>query len=86
MTEDGVELSKIYSPGVLSESNELECDEQFLDTQYFLSDEDAGNQEGAHSGSTEDGENEAELMMLKVSLKTNVMQNEDWVCNCGYWN
>ena len=58
VTEDGVDISQINSQGVISDSNRLECGDQFLNTQYLIDDEDTGDQEGTNRGSTEEGENE----------------------------
>ena len=66
VTEDGVE----NSPGVISDSNELECDDKFLDTQYRIDNEETGDQEGTRRGSTEEGENEVEYDAQSLGLNS----------------
>ena len=64
--------------GYFSDSNELECDEQFLDTQYFISDEDTMNQEGAHNDSTEEDENETEFDAQSLGLNSSQNDTEQF--------
>ena len=70
MTEDGVDISQINSQGVISDSNRLECGDQFLNTQYLIDDEDTGDQEGTNRGSTEEGENEVEYDAQSLGLNS----------------
>ena len=59
---------------MLSDSNELECDNMFLDTQYRIDDEETGNVEGTNSNATEEGEEEIEYDAQSLGL--NSSQNE----------
>ena len=64
-------LQQTHSPGVISDSHELEDDEHFLDTQYLNYDEDTVNQEEGHSDVTEeDNETKAEFDAQSLGLNS----------------
>ena len=68
--EDGIESSQRNSPGVLSDSAELECDKTFIDTQYLNEYEETENVEGTTSNATEDGEEEIEHDAQSLGLNS----------------
>ena len=64
------------SPGILSDSNELEEDEHILDTQYLNYVEDTVNQDEGHSDATEE-DNETDSEFDAQSLGLNSSHNDD---------
>ena len=71
-------LTEANSPGVLSNSNELEEDELFLDSQYLTYNEDTASREEGNSDATEeDNEYEDEFDAQSLGLNSEADQYDE---------